>query len=283
VRDATTGVGAISVVIAWHPPAADGVSRSEARRTVPADRDGTFALCGIPDQQAVTISATGRTGIVKDSTGRPLEDARITISGVAGEWRTNYDGVFVARGIPAGTHAAESRALGFEPDQRIVDLASTDSSHLDLSMSRLITKLSAVTMREHEHFNEIKAELDQRRRAGFGYRTDSLELKHLPDLSDAFVFPGVHVDWKPTGWKVFMRGVKSITRTNGNQELCAANVYIDGQSAVYSGKSLTEMHKEEVALIEMFNTAARAPLQFPSDNNCGVVLVWTKMYVNPPR
>ena len=42
---------------------------------------------------------------------------------------------------------------------------------------------------------------------------------------------------------------------------------------MFSGKSLTEMHKEEVALIEIYNSASRAPLQFPSDNNCGVVLV----------
>jgi hypothetical protein len=222
------------------------------------------------------------TGIVRDSAGRALEDARITISGVSGEWRTNYDGAFVARGIPAGTHVAESRALGFEPEQRVVDLASIDSSHLDLSMSRLITKLSTVTVREHEHFNEIKSELDQRRRAGFGYRTDSLELDHLPGLHEAFAFPGVYVDSKPHDWKVWMRGVKSITRANGNQALCAANVFIDGLRL--SGKGpLSEMSKEEVAVIEIYNSAARAPLQFGTDNNCGVVLVWTKMYVNPPR
>jgi hypothetical protein len=333
VRDAANGAGALSVVIAWRAAAG---APADAQRTATVDRDGTYALCGIPNQQAVTISASGSaastvpvtlrigderiarrditlptagaieqaladasvtapvarlprgtgatvTGIVKDSAGRPLEDARITISGVTGEWRTNYDGAFVARGIPAGTHVAESRALGFEPDQRVIDLASTDSSHLDLSMSRLITRLSTVTVREREHFNEIKAELDQRRRMGFGYRTDSLELDHLPGLDAAFAFPGVHVSWKPKGWKIYMTGVKSLTRTNGNQGLCEANVYIDGQPLLLSGKSLIEMHKEEVAMIEIYNSASRAPLQFPSDNNCGVVLVWTKMYVNPPR
>ncbi len=333
------GADATSVTISWRALSRDGAHTADMRRTATVGRDGTYALCAIPDQQPVTISASDTatstvpvtlrigderiarrditlptvgaidqaltdastmppvallrrgagatlTGMVKDSTGRPLEDARITISGVGGEWRTNYGGAFVARGIPAGTRVAESRALGFEPEQRVIDLTSADSSHLDLSMSRLITKLSTIAVREREHFNEIKAELDQRRRAGFGYRTDSLELNHLPGIAEAFAFPGVYTNWKPRGFSISMRGTKSITSPSGNQATCTANVWIDGMTLPTPGgkiDELNEMHKEEIALIEIFNSGARAPLQFGGSNNCGVVLVWTKMYVNPPR
>jgi hypothetical protein len=83
-------------------------------------------------------------GVVHDSAGRPVRDARLAVSGVAGEWRANANGGFVVRGIPAGTRVVSVTALGFAPDRRLVDLAGRDSAYLQASLARLATTLSTV-------------------------------------------------------------------------------------------------------------------------------------------
>jgi hypothetical protein len=224
------------------------------------------------------------SGTVRDSLGVPLHDIRVKISGVAAEWRSRADGRFVASGIPAGTHVVEATALGFAPERRIVDLAVDDSARVDLSMAALITRLTPVMIEERAHYNARKDEVDQRRRAGFGYRTDSVELAHLPGVWDAFNFPGVHVGVKsPSRWGISMTGTYAITSKGGvgMGMTCAPSIWIHGEMSDI--EMLNLLHKEEIALIEVYNSAARAPLQFTgSRTNCGVVLVWRKQYINPP-
>ncbi len=180
----------------WRALGADGASRTDAmiRRTTRPDSSGNYAICGVPDQQTVRLSASavdtttipvsfrigpariarrdialgsetaierivadaspavalqpgdGATlvGVVHDSVGQPVRDARITVSGVAGEWRANSNGGFVVRGIPAGTRVVSVNAVGFVPDRRLVDLAVRDSAYLGASLTRLATMLSTV-------------------------------------------------------------------------------------------------------------------------------------------
>jgi hypothetical protein len=185
-----------TIEASWRPRGADGAGRSEpaVRRTASPDSSGSYAICGIPGQQTVTLSASaadtmtipvsfriepagiarrdftlpsgtaieqivadvsaaaplqprdGATlvGVVHDSAGQPVRDARITVSGVTGEWRANSNGGFVVRGIPSGTHVVAVNALGFVPNRRLVDLAVHDSAYLAASMTRLATMLSTV-------------------------------------------------------------------------------------------------------------------------------------------
>jgi hypothetical protein len=216
-------------------------------------------------------------GVVRDSAGQPVHDALVTLSGVTGEWRSDGNGGFVVRGIPSGARVVEIRALGFAPERRLVDLAAKDSAYLDLSISRLITKLNTVTIRERERLNALRSDLDQRRRAGFGYHSDSLELARLPGVWDAFNFPGVRVTGTPSNWAISMTGQRSLSKMELS---CAPTIWIDGM--VSDQAFLNELTRDEIALIEVFSSAARTPMQYAGTRtNCGVVLVWRKGYISP--
>jgi hypothetical protein len=299
---------------------------------VQTDTAGAYAICAMPNQQTLTLSATGggaatvpvsfrvgATGVARrditiptfaaiaqaaadssairplrgadgaavdgvavDSAGQPLRDARITVSGVIGEWRTDGNGRFSVRGIPPGTRVIAATELGFEPERRLVDVASHDSAFLELSMSRLVTKLKVVTVQEREHHNALKFDLDQRRRAGFGYRTDSAELARLPGVGEAFNFPGVHAAFRGGQFSIYMTGVYSMTSKGGSGAALSCNptIWIDG--AISDIAMLNDLHKDEIALIEVYSSAARTPMQFAGTRNlCGVVLVWRKSYISP--
>jgi hypothetical protein len=263
-----------------------GAARIARRDMTIPSIEGLLTLGG--DQPALPLSraADGAVlaGAVRDSVGQPIRDARITISGVAGEWRSNSDGRFLVRGLPAGTRVIAVRALSLAPERRLVDFSGNDSAYVDLSLMRLVTTLATVTVRERQHFDAVKDELNQRRRAGFGYRADSLEFAKVFSVGQALNFPGVHVTTSGGTWGIYMTGVYSIA-SKGAMSLvttCKPTVWFDGAKTDW--EMVNSVSKDEVALVEIYNSAARTPLQFSGGRTlCGVVLVWSKRYVNPPH
>ncbi len=222
------------------------------------------------------------TGLVIDSAGQPIRDARIIFSGVKGEWRADMAGGFTIVGVPPGTRAVSISAIGFLHECRVVKFAVHDTATIAVSLVRIVTQLSTVQIREREHANALKGELDQRKRAGFGYRTDSLDLARLPGLPEAFNFPGVRARYNRGTWGIEMSGTYHITSKGGSGQTltCNPTIWVDG--AIADITLLNDLHKEEVALIEVYNSAARTPIQYAGTRNlCGVVLVWRKRYIDP--
>lgn len=259
-----------------------------------ADFD-TTSQAPVRDPEGATI-----TGILSDSSGHAISSARITVSGVAFEWRTDRDGRFVLHGVPAGVRVFTAKALGYLAERRFLDLVALDSAAIDLSLTRLVTKLSAVTIKGRQ--SAVKLAIDQRRRAGFGFWADSTEIAKRPadDLSEAFTAPGIKfapshkpgclVPWmiKMHGLYSFLGGGSGADKGSARDSYCASlrmdeclpTIWIDDMLA--DQEMLVLLHKEEVAVIEMYTSAASAPLQYSgSRTSCGVVLVWTKRFVRP--
>jgi hypothetical protein len=258
-----------------------------ARRdlTVPSE-DAIEQVVRDPSTLALLPAADGASvaGVVRDSTGEPIEGARVTVSGIAHEWRTRADGGFLARGIPAGARVVTVAALGFVPERRLLDVAAHDSAYLALSATRLITTLAAVTVKERDAKNALKSDLEQRRRAGFGYWADSVALQRLPGVKEAFSLPGTWAMDTPgdpeTSWRIFMTGIYSMPLTGGAVSTCQPTVWVDGM--VSDITYLTQLTKDEIGLIEVYTSAAAAPTQFAGTRtNCGIVLIWRKRFINP--
>jgi hypothetical protein len=239
----------------------------------------------LADSSVVPPNATGGSVVaasIRDSTGRALPDVRMSISGVAGEWRANASGTLAARGIPPGERVVTISGIGFERERRLMDLAPGDSASVDVEMTRLITRLSTMTITERRHFDAVRADLDQRRKLGFGYRIDSVELARLPGVGEAFVLPSVHVQFKGGQWSLYMTGAGAyhipVRGQVGISMDCRPPIWIDGfQSDVEMANSLT---KDEIGLIEVFTSGASAPIDYPG-SICGVVLIWRKRFISP--
>lgn len=164
-------------------------------------------------------------------------------------------------------------------------------------------RIDAITISEHAaRVHAIVGEVNQRRRDGFGYFSDSLALAKLPGLREAFNFPNVHSSGTLEAWRISMTGSVNIsdpsvprssssnisggsggfgsTRSSGGMPVtCSPAIWLDGTKA--DAKILPLLHKEEIAVIEVFNFAARAPLKYSDSSHCGVVLLWTKRYTTP--
>jgi hypothetical protein len=86
----------------------------------------------------------------------------------------------------------------------------------------------------------------------------------------SLVITGVDV----TGFGLFTPG-QSMS-TNNPAGGCPANVYIDGRPS--DTTVLISLSKEQIAAIEVYIRQEFAPAKYLMlSNNCGVVLVWTKL------
>jgi hypothetical protein len=238
---------------------------------------GDTSLVGLRNRDGAVL-----TGVAIDSAGVGLRDARVTISGVKGEWRTDAIGGFTIPGVPQGSRAVSIASIGFLHECRVVVFVAHDTATVAMALQRIVTKLSTVQVREHERANVMKSEIDQRKRAGFGYRSDSVELARLPGVREAFNFPGVRVTGSQGAWGIQMNGTYGIQSKGGSGQAltCSPTIWIDG--GISDIQMLNELTKDEIAMIEIYNTAARTPMQYAGTRNlCGVVLVWRKRYIDP--
>ncbi len=231
---------------------------------------------------APVVGDASLTGMVRDSTGRAVRDARIVVSGMGGEWRADSSGKFVAHGVPAGAHVVTVSSLGFVRERRLMDIAPGDSATLDLSMTHLMTKLATVTIEERRKFDAVRADLEHRRKLGFGYRADSAEIAKLPGVGEAFNFPGVHTKVIGGQFQIYMNGTYTLTSKKGAglAMTCNPTIWIDG--FIVDITAANNLTKDEIGVIEAFTSAASAPSQYAGTRtNCGVVLIWRKRYISP--
>ena len=162
--------------------------------------------------------------------------------------------------------------------------------------------LRVVKVTERKEIDRRIDEANQRRRAGFGFFADSTSIAKLPGLREAFNYPNVHTGGTASAWTVYMTGNYS---TSDIQEVsagtsktstgdrggfgagrpkqiqikeCTPTIYIDGLKG--DNALLPALNKNDIALIEIFNSPQRVPLRYQESETCAAVLFWTKQYVN---
>jgi hypothetical protein len=238
-------------------------------------------------------------GSVRDPGGRGIVTARVRLLDVAGEARvTGRNGEFAWRGVPAGQHVVSIEAIGYERARRVVLVGDGDSAHVDVRLARLAT-LSAVTIEERARVNALRVDIASRVVAGHGYIMDSLKLARVAHVYQAFNVPATRVRIQGSRFVVDVQQLGfQISKTNPDS-WCVPAVYIDDIALGFD--QLSDLPKENIALIEYYNRVANAPLKYTGTGTlgshsttsssaasarggvvqsaCGVVLVWTKAFL----
>jgi carboxypeptidase family protein len=280
------------------------VSQSRYRARTQSDATGNYYICGVPREtgtriRAATDSATSGlidlaggslrvqrrdlslgavgdsgvkqtgvvAGLVADSGGRPVADARVLADGVA-ELRSGADGRFVVRGVPVGTRQVEILAIGMSPVITAVDVSPADTATV-LAIMRRVTMLDIVRVTASPQVRRLVRDLDERRTNGMGYMRDSSEIANHGTLSSVlFEFPGVQVNRRSVAGDF----VVTLPGTGSNR--CVANVIIDGQKSDFD--QLNFLRPADIAVLEVYPRRMSLPMQFMRFDDCGAIIVWTK-------
>ncbi|HKW47192.1 MAG TPA: TonB-dependent receptor [Gemmatimonadaceae bacterium] len=235
-------------------------------------RDSTGPLAR--DSAAVVIQnrhTAGLSGWVRTEDGVPISGARVKLYGSDTVAITDKEGAFQLAGVPGGTQTLNTRAIGFVPDDRPVDL--TDR-HVPVVVGLLTIRrfLDTVHVRAAKPTMASAVGFDDRKRVGAGqfFTASDIERFHPHELTDVLRHvPGISVSTDN-------QHHVSI-RMRGDAESCTPVVFLDGKQLV--NWELSDVNglvdPETVAAMEVY-TPAMTPPEFRTQHGCGTILLWTR-------
>lgn len=218
------------------------------------------------------------TGRVRDTRGLPLANARVAVPISGREVRTDSAGRFALDQLPAGTHAIEVRALGFDPVSDAVDVV-TDAAPLTLEMTRF-ESLDTVRVRAQRTraVSPRFAEFEGRRKMGLGtyFTSDQIERFNLLNISDLFVRVGGIAMMTLNGERVpTMRGLTFRGR-------CRPMILVDGFEFPPQASLDAFVPPMSVVGVEVYSTAF-TPAEFSRPfAPCGTIVIWTGARAGAP-
>lgn len=240
------------------------VSRSDAAATLIPDRapDDTLPV-GRPDGSGA-LSIRVRTGA-----GAAVRNAIVGVRGWAASVTTDDSGTAVLRGLPSGTQTVVVRAIGLQPQHRLVDFVPGRVTRLELSLDRFVTLLPAVAV-VGQRADPLTMDIARRIRVGQGKLIEGEELRAIAVSPSAWArIPGVLIgpDADPIPR---MRGAM------GNR--CDADIWMDGMRMLrIPGWELRGLLLN-AKRVEVYNTATRVPPEFisPGMDPCGAIVIWSR-------
>src|SRR6185437_10766087 len=98
------------------------VDHALAANTATAKSDTASAVAAVRDSVPAKLMHGTVSGWVRTEDGVPISGARVRLFGSDVVAETNAEGEFELTGVPGGTQTLMTRAIGFVPDERAVDL-----------------------------------------------------------------------------------------------------------------------------------------------------------------
>lgn len=208
------------------------------------------------------------TGTALEPSGQPVADARVMIESLP-EVRTGDDGTFTVPFVPAGTRQIRVLHMGVATVVVPVDVTPGATSNLNVTMRRIAT-LAPIETRAERNTRVFAAEFEARRRRGFGFIRDSVEISKYDEFLNVLrSIPSLNVQYR--------RSTLALAVPNGVGGACSPRVLIDGGEAAPG--HLIDLLPREVAAVEVYVRAAHVPARFAPvgiQPECGAVFVWTK-------
>ena len=216
------------------------------------------------------------SGWVRTEDGAPVPGARVAIYGTSASALTNSEGEFQLTGIRGGTRTLVTRAIGFLPDERAVDL--TDQ-HIPVivGLTSLRRFLDTVHVRADRRSLTSAVGFDDRRRLGAGrfFTVADVERFHPHELTDL-------LRHAPT-LEMHTDNQHNVTiRMRGDMEPCTPAIFVDGKQFI--NWELNDLNgivqPEQIAGLEIY-TPAITPPEFRTKQGCGTIVVWTRAAERP--
>jgi hypothetical protein len=303
--DGKTRLSGALVRVSWDFNAVGATGAAARMSDTKSDSTGTYYACGTPPNAnvyvlgysstlrsgAVTVPGDtlpmrrvdlvlgdfGKTatvhGVVRGPSQNPIAGASVDLIGTDAIARTDANGRFTLTLAPTGSHTIEVRTIGFAPLFQPVAILEGQNDEIPVTM--LATALPGVNVTGRQNVSHLQLDFEQRKREGFGTFKDSTEI--VGHTSIRSIFQGIpSLVITGTDASSFALFTPTMSITNNPVGGCPANVYIDGKPSDTS--VLISLAKEQIAAIEVYIRQEFAPAQYlVLNNDCGVVLVWTKL------
>lgn len=277
-----------NVVLPCEALPVDAVVEPGERKTVMVVRRADIAQAILFDwayaaEPAPPAEASLRVRVVDAATGAAIEGARIVFPDLLVTRITGADGVASVSGMPPGRRRLEITRLGFAPRVAEVSLERGGASRAEYALAPQVLELAPVTVTVDApdaalSSNSLARSNDFYVRYG---RAPGVQLNRLDIERAASSWLSQILDRLP-GVALLddVEGLVPATTRGGRSSRadpvggCPLTLYVNG--ARWYG-SLDALSPDEVEALEVYSTPAEIPVRFSgTDENCGVVLIWTQ-------
>ncbi len=211
------------------------------------------------------------SGWVRTEDGVPIQGARVRLFGSDVVTETNNEGEFELTGVPGGTQTLMTRALGFVPDERAVDLTDRNIPVV-VGLLAIRRFLDTVHVKANRSSFMSAVGFDARKKGGAGrFFTDKdVERLHPAEISDL-------LRHAPTLELSTDNAHNVRIRMRGDTGPCTPAIFLDGKQLVYW--TLADLNSlvqpDELVGMEVY-TPSMTPAEFRTKVGCGTIVVWTR-------
>jgi TonB-linked SusC/RagA family outer membrane protein len=230
------------------------------------------------------------TGKITDKeSGQPIPFAQIQLVGTNLGTQTNQQGVYVVRGLPAGSHTVRVIALGYQAGQQSVTVSATQETTQDFALAKAAFQLEAVvtTATGNQLTRELGNSIAKIETAKLVQQQPITAMQDVLNGRTAGVTLIQSNGTVGGGSRVRVRGISSASLSNdplvivdgvrvesGSPDIDPSTV---GQTGVGGGRPsfLNNLNPEEIENIEIVKGPSAATLYGTQSAN-GVIVITTK-------
>jgi hypothetical protein len=234
----------------------------------------TAAVSGLARGQVQQASRRELVGVIRDSTGAPIEDATIEIAGAAA--RSDARGAFRLWTGDIDTLTISIRRLGYFPVSAQIAARQRQWDTVVVQLDRNPRVLGSVKVNEAATRSALGLrDFEQRRAIGIGIFVTREEVVARNTSLPSDIFRT-------------MRGVRLVKLRNGvwgvrfaaysNRPSCVPDLWLDGQRA--RGMEVDEISATDIQAIEVYESWSTVPAPFaPTSQSlpCGTIVIWTRI------
>ncbi|MDF1503296.1 carboxypeptidase-like regulatory domain-containing protein [Roseisolibacter sp. H3M3-2] len=317
-RDGGAGADPAAVVARWYEFRLDrGFSRGPVERRAAVGEDGWFALCDLPAggdvvlhgrrgadstdalrltlppagvlRRDLRVAPAGTTGLVlgavRTAEGAPIANAVATVAG-APPARTDAGGAFRLDGAPAGTRMLVVRAVGYVPEERVVEARPADGEPVEVRLQSTRALLDTIRVRATRD-NPVARRLGEfafrRKSIGAGTAFDSLRLRRTGATRASDLFRQVPGASLVTSFDPVMQRDVDLLRVRGvasvlGVALCLPLVWVDRTPYPLWAdvRELDQFLRVDDVIAFEFYPGGTGPPEFTRFGSCGSAIFTTR-------
>ena len=244
------------------------------RAPVPFSRSVAWCVAGLLASMAAPAEAQigSLRGIVRDFSGRPLEEVVVLVDSLDRVARTDRTGRFYLDRLPKGEIALSLRRLGFEPRSVNVFVTAVGVNEVFVTMQPVRVVMPTVSAIEERRRQGID-EFHQRRQRGLGTyitRAEILERNARVPSDMLRTVPGIRFVRARSG-----SGIRFVSSAIIRRD-CLPMMWIDGTRA--PEMEIDDIPVSDIEGIELYQGPSTTPMQFSPGpvTTCGTIVVWTR-------
>ena len=224
-------------------------------------------------------------GLFDDDSGDPIEGAEVRDLKSGTHTLTTATGTVSLAFLPIGGSLVRIRKVGYQPLTLVIPISPADTAPLTLILLRETTTLPTVVTTDSvsRHVPPSIQGFEERRKLGFGRFIDEAQLRARDDDAMSAILrqlPGATI--QGGGLVTSRLSAPGPALLSGALKSCYVTVYENGvllfQNGMQQGPpNFDRLSVNQYAAVEFYASAANYPPWVSrSNNNCGVLLLWTR-------